>query len=226
MKRSNTRPSCPLELPQHLLQRLVTVSASTPCGLSCRAASYNGVQVIGKLPVCFIRFWQAGAAVRGAYRAAGRHAHALVPRLALCRLTSAGALRVNLKLEVFVSCAGRLAPLSEGRIEPSDGTLMCSYHGWRFAGDGACIGIPQAPDARAEAAALASPRSCVTMHPAQARMQPLHAISLWVVTSINQSTAHDLVIRSCSVGSCGLRQEVAVSEKSPDAACAQRSWVM
>lgn len=63
----------------------------------------------------------------------------------------------------------RLAPLSEGRIEPSDGTLMCSYHGWRFAGDGACKGIPQAADGRAEAAAMASPRACAVAHPAQVR---------------------------------------------------------
>ncbi len=25
----------------------------------------------------------------------------------------------------------------------SDGTLMCSYHGWRFKQDGACTSIPQ-----------------------------------------------------------------------------------
>ena len=24
-----------------------------------------------------------------------------------------------------------------------DGTLSCAYHGWRFAGDGACTAIPQ-----------------------------------------------------------------------------------
>lgn len=29
----------------------------------------------------------------------------------------------------FYLGSGRLAPLSEGRIEPSDGTLQCSYHG-------------------------------------------------------------------------------------------------
>ena len=28
-------------------------------------------------------------------------------------------------------CAHRNAPLSEGRIEPSNQTLMCSYHGWQ-----------------------------------------------------------------------------------------------
>ncbi|KAK9843752.1 hypothetical protein WJX81_004916 [Elliptochloris bilobata] len=73
-------------------------------------------------------------------------------------------------------CPHRLAPLSEGRIEPSDGTLMCSYHGWRFAGDGTCVGIPQAADARAEAAALASPRSCAVTYPTQVRKDGL----LWV----------------------------------------------
>lgn len=29
-------------------------------------------------------------------------------------------------------CPHRLAHLSEGRIDPRDGTLMCSYHGWRW----------------------------------------------------------------------------------------------
>lgn len=40
-------------------------------------------------------------------------------------------------------CPHRLAPLSEGRIEPSDGSLMCSYHGWRFNKEGACVSVPQ-----------------------------------------------------------------------------------
>ncbi len=39
-------------------------------------------------------------------------------------------------------CPHRLVPLSEGRIE-SDGSLLCSYHGWRFNGDGNCIDLPQ-----------------------------------------------------------------------------------
>ena len=58
----------------------------------------------------------------------------------------------------------RLAPMSEGRIH-SDGTLMCSYHGWRFQGDGACVDIPQSLDAKADATARASPRSCIKAHP-------------------------------------------------------------
>ena len=53
-------------------------------------------------------------------------------------------------------CPHRLAPLSEGRIEPADGSLYCNYHGWRFDGQGACRGIPQL-DA-SHSAAAASPR--------------------------------------------------------------------
>lgn len=37
----------------------------------------------------------------------------------------------------------RGAPLSEGRVE-DDGSLMCSYHAWRFNGDGDVEVVPQA----------------------------------------------------------------------------------
>ena len=56
---------------------------------------------------------------------------------------------------------------AEGRIEPSDGTLMCSYHGWRFQGDGKCTLVPQALDEKANAAACASSRSCASSRPTQ-----------------------------------------------------------
>ncbi|WIA35317.1 hypothetical protein OEZ86_003772 [Tetradesmus obliquus] len=62
------------------------------------------------------------------------------------------------------ACPHRLAPLSEGRIE-ADGTLQCSYHGWRFDSSGRCTDIPQALDAKAKAVACASSRSCVTAYP-------------------------------------------------------------
>lgn len=39
------------------------------------------------------------------------------------------------------ACPHRLGPLSEGRVE-SDGSLLCSYHGWRFDGDGKCCDLP------------------------------------------------------------------------------------
>ena len=41
-------------------------------------------------------------------------------------------------------CPHRLAPLSEGRVDPARGQLMCSYHGWCFDGEGLCRRIPQA----------------------------------------------------------------------------------
>ena len=39
-------------------------------------------------------------------------------------------------------CPHRKVPLSEGRVE-DDGTLLCSYHAWRFNGEGSCVAIPQ-----------------------------------------------------------------------------------
>ena len=66
-------------------------------------------------------------------------------------------------------CPHRLAPMSEGRIEPSDGTLMCSYHGWRFRGDGACVDIPQSLNAKANAAACSSSRACIKAHPVKVK---------------------------------------------------------
>jgi phenylpropionate dioxygenase-like ring-hydroxylating dioxygenase large terminal subunit len=38
-------------------------------------------------------------------------------------------------------CPHRNVPLSAGRV-CDDGTIECAYHGWRFAGDGACRSIP------------------------------------------------------------------------------------
>lgn len=52
---------------------------------------------------------------------------------------------VSKKYQVFLDeCPHRLALLSEGRIEPKTGNLMCSYHGWEFDPDGTCQRIPQA----------------------------------------------------------------------------------
>ena len=61
----------------------------------------------------------------------------------------------------------RLAPLSQGRIEPADSTLMCSYHGWRINGQGRAVSIPQAhfQNPVAEEAACNSNRSCVKAFP-------------------------------------------------------------
>jgi phenylpropionate dioxygenase-like ring-hydroxylating dioxygenase large terminal subunit len=40
-------------------------------------------------------------------------------------------------------CPHRGARLSLGRV--ACGSLECAYHGWRFAGDGRCIGVPALP---------------------------------------------------------------------------------
>ncbi|GBF90562.1 hypothetical protein Rsub_03134 [Raphidocelis subcapitata] len=66
-------------------------------------------------------------------------------------------------------CPHRLAPLSEGRIEPSDSTLQCVYHGWRFDGSGACRDIPQIEDPKARATACSSGRACARSFPCQAK---------------------------------------------------------
>ena len=63
----------------------------------------------------------------------------------------------------------RLAPLSQGRIEPSEGTRQCSYHGWRFSGSGRAAASPQAAhDSPAvEETACSSKRSCAATYPTQ-----------------------------------------------------------
>jgi phenylpropionate dioxygenase-like ring-hydroxylating dioxygenase large terminal subunit len=43
------------------------------------------------------------------------------------------------------ACPHRRARLSAGSV--SDGTLQCTYHGWRFASDGRCVDIPALGDA-------------------------------------------------------------------------------
>jgi len=54
-----------------------------------------------------------------------------------------GAQRVEGTWRAFVDqCPHRKVPLSEGRVE-DDGTLLCSYHAWRFDGEGSCVAIPQ-----------------------------------------------------------------------------------
>ena len=50
-------------------------------------------------------------------------------------------------------CPHRNVPLSEGQVR--DGTLMCAYHGWRFARDGACVHVP-ALDGQADRASWAA----------------------------------------------------------------------
>ncbi|MEB3321279.1 MAG: Rieske 2Fe-2S domain-containing protein [Synechococcaceae cyanobacterium] len=62
-------------------------------------------------------------------------------------------------------CPHRLAPLSEGRVDPATGRLMCSYHGWQFDGEGLCRRIPQA--APAEPADDQARQYCATTLPSR-----------------------------------------------------------
>lgn len=69
------------------------------------------------------------------------------------------------------SCPHRLAPLSEGRIDPNPRAggkrqLLCSYHGWAWDGCGKCTRIPQSEhDPAALTTSLASPRTRLTTYP-------------------------------------------------------------
>jgi phenylpropionate dioxygenase-like ring-hydroxylating dioxygenase large terminal subunit len=65
-------------------------------------------------------------------------------------------------------CPHRLAPLSEGRVNPESGHLECAYHGWTFGPDGGCSGIPQAPD-ESRLMAQQSRRACVQSYPTKVR---------------------------------------------------------
>jgi phenylpropionate dioxygenase-like ring-hydroxylating dioxygenase large terminal subunit len=57
-------------------------------------------------------------------------------------------------------CPHRKVPLSEGRVE-DDGTLLCSYHAWRYAGSGKCVAIPSIESTETLERILASsPTSC------------------------------------------------------------------
>jgi nitrite reductase/ring-hydroxylating ferredoxin subunit len=65
------------------------------------------------------------------------------------------------------ACPHRLAPLSEGRVEP-DGTILCAYHAWRFDGSGKCTSIPQSRKDK-EQGHCALPKSCAVPHPTMER---------------------------------------------------------
>ena len=76
-----------------------------------------------------------------------------------------GAKRIMGTWRAFVDqCPHRKVPLSEGRVE-DDGTLMCSYHGWRFDGPGSCVAIPQVSDADELSRIKANPRTSCNSFP-------------------------------------------------------------
>lgn len=78
-----------------------------------------------------------------------------------------GAKKTNGNWRVFVDqCPHRKVPLSEGRIE-DDGSLLCSYHGWRFDGDGTVISIPQLTSDNELEKCKSNPKSSCNSFPVQ-----------------------------------------------------------
>ena len=68
---------------------------------------------------------------------------------------------------VFVDeCPHRKVPLSEGRIE-ADGSLLCSYHGWRFDGQGSLVDVPQMQQSDDLKRVQANPKSQCNSFPVQ-----------------------------------------------------------
>ncbi|CAI5460350.1 unnamed protein product, partial [Closterium sp. Yama58-4] len=106
------------------------------------------------------RAWYA-VGVAADMDAARPHAVTVVGRPLVLWRDASGAWRCFLD-----QCPHRLVPLSEGRID-AEGRLACSYHGWAFAGSGACEVIPQAaPEQPGQPPrAVCSLRECATAFP-------------------------------------------------------------
>eukprot|EP00903_Cladosiphon_okamuranus_P017658 g16261.t1 len=60
-------------------------------------------------------------------------------------------------------CPHRAAPLTAGRVE-KDGSLLCTYHAWRFDSDGKCLDIPQSDKGGKDES---NPRACAKVYPTQ-----------------------------------------------------------
>lgn len=86
------------------------------------------------------------------------------------------------------ACPHRLAPFSEGRVE-SDGTLLCSYHAWRFNGDGNCVSIPQSKDEHTQAKHCSNRKSCAISYPTQERQGILW---VWAESGFNAQLESEL----------------------------------
>jgi len=77
-------------------------------------------------------------------------------------------------------CPHRSVKLSIGKM-PGDGTIQCSFHGWRFGGDGACRHVPLNPGAklsavRAQALACQEREGLLWLYAGEAERAPPNAM--------------------------------------------------
>lgn len=76
-------------------------------------------------------------------------------------------------------CAHRNAPLSEGRIEPTTGSIMCSYHGTSLVGPGAAAALNRPAESLFNAGKLGGSSAAVRLQMAPLFKHPLLVISAW-----------------------------------------------
>lgn len=63
------------------------------------------------------------------------------------------------------ACSHRLAPLSQGRVDPNTGCVECPYHGWQFDSEGNVTAIPQLDGGRTMEDIQRSPRTNIKTFP-------------------------------------------------------------
>ena len=83
------------------------------------------------------------------------------------------------------ACPHRGAPLSEGK-PLADGRLMCSYHGWKFDGSGACSSVPQASSKENEEMICKNAKACAKSYPTR-EMQGV----VWVYPSAGSEPSEE-----------------------------------
>eukprot|EP00891_Asterochloris_glomerata_P008644 jgi/Astpho2/8644/Aster-05119 len=93
-------------------------------------------------------------------------------------------------------CPHRKVLLSEGRVHQEEGTLECAYHGWQFGSDGRAVKIPQLgyDNPKAEAAACATQRACVSSYPCQVRQD-----LVWVWPDESREAPHEAAAQAPTI---------------------------
>ena len=162
-----------LQVGSHLQFKCYLGQASTSHGLPSRSVLYArsclhstllGPSTFLGTSRCFACQWRMLCTCRGVHGSIRWDADVPFPRHVL-----PGKQQGHRQPSQIVQLAGADVSYmsAEGRIEPSDGTLMCSYHGWRFQGDGKCTTVPQTLNSNTNTAACSSARSCASTRPTQ-----------------------------------------------------------